>query len=473
MKIISTLFLYVLTHGLLMSQAFDTLGNHESRREDYALNLSSKADAYSWLSKDGLRIYFSRDNSEGEVWKAERKNLNEDFKNPVSISIDGLKDNSDIFSSWLTEDENTLYFVTQKNNGDYTNSIYKATYDESSKSFNNPVKLNFTGGTSDGISNIFISGPSLTHDLRQMYVYYSDHTGTDRIASFISKDSLNYKFKGFVTEALNYCPGVIADHGLSFYLTLRNENKTLVKLSRKDLNSEFSNPEYFTIGSEKKDDSKDLAIKNDALDKIKISYYQPSVNTELGIFSVTCGSGTWNSNDLEILPLPNQDQLQARTIESDSFQAFEILDTFINATSNTIGYFHLTERIDSANNNEKYWIAVEYSMDTMNKSDSPVVVETELGQTSFSKNYCNILTELFPNPAQNYIQIKYVLPANASEKSYFELMDLCGKVLKSIELINESEIQSIEISDIEEGVYIYYVRSARYASQGKKLIIKG
>ena len=50
--------------------------------QNMPINMENQADAYSWLSKDGLRLYFTRDNSSDEIWKAERKSISDEFINP-------------------------------------------------------------------------------------------------------------------------------------------------------------------------------------------------------------------------------------------------------------------------------------------------------------------------------------------------------------------------------------------------------
>jgi hypothetical protein len=294
MKSISMLILFVLASTCTFAQAVSSESSNTIKIEDayWPLNSENKADAYSWLSKDGLRLYFTRDNSIDEIWKATRKSLNEPFSNPESLSIEGLAGDNEVFSSWLTSDENTIYFITREDNVGYSTSLYKANYDKTNNKFINPIKINLGLASKDDESDIFISGPSLTNDLTQLYVYYSEPgDGGDRIASFTSTDGLNYAFKNFLNNAENYCPGSISNDGLSFYLTLREQKNTLVKLSRTDLNSDFSNPIYFLI------DTSAHSGKN---------YYQPNVNTELGILSITYGLGSWETNDLDVIKMPTQ-----------------------------------------------------------------------------------------------------------------------------------------------------------------------
>src|SRR5688572_8629593 len=100
------------------------IGDTDLEPQNLSLNAEYRADAYSWLSKDGLRLYYTRDNSEDEIWKAERKNLDEEFKNPEQVSITGIQGSHEVFSCWLTDDEKTLYFVTHRTADGFSTSLF-------------------------------------------------------------------------------------------------------------------------------------------------------------------------------------------------------------------------------------------------------------------------------------------------------------------------------------------------------------
>ncbi len=390
--------------------------------QNMPLNMENQADAYSWLSKDGLRLYFTRDNSSDEIWKAERKSISDEFINPKSISIDGVL-GDDIFSCWLTEDEKTVFFVTHENKGVFSTTLYRASYNEQSKSFKNPLKINLTGGEISVATSIFISGPSLTADLSQLFVYYNGDHSNERIACFISQDGINYEFKSFLNNADNYCPGSLADNGLSFYLTLRNEDNLLVKLTRPDLNSEFGNPTYFII---------DSSINTDK------NYYQPCVNSELGIISLTYGVGTWESNNLAIITIPTQktdysdkvvfipptiDSLEyAEVVYEDMVAADEIAFDTIAITSYDC-FFADTSALDTIHsffictfcNPEVGVFALEINFEdtlafeTEDNFATPVSNNTTIGNSFLG----------MPNPASSSFRIIYDIKTNSSERPVF------------------------------------------------------
>jgi len=475
MKKISTFILCSLFSVCLLAQAEGPLV-----ATNYPLNEASKADAYSWLSQDGLRVYFSRGNSAGEIWKAERKNLSEAFSNPSTVSIDGIKGDDDVFSCWLTVDEKTIFFTTHEDGYGFSTFLYKATYDENSKSFMNAEKLNLTGGEISERSSIFISAPSLTADLNQLFVYYNDEHSDDRLACFTTTDGINYVFKSFVNDALNYCPGSLANNGLSFYLTLRGEDNTLVKLSRPNLNAEFGNPEYFKI---------DPSIN------VGKQYYQPSANTELGIISLTFGLGTWESNDLAIIKIPDTKtvvgapELASDIISEDKFpdqiEMAEEADVAEELSINEGLYIQSADApvhcdippslsIDETIQN---WVVIddtllnvdiEFAIDDTLSFDSPDDLITPI-----SKGYKeSMIFEAMPNPAATSFKIIYKLKTSGDEKPVFELTNLNGQVIKHFELASSQGNVDIDINGLAEGMYFYRILTSGESSPIKKLIVK-
>ncbi|MFM9945439.1 MAG: T9SS type A sorting domain-containing protein [Bacteroidia bacterium] len=442
--------------------------------QNLPLNEEGKADAYSWLSKDGLRIYFTRDNSDDEIWKAERKSLTEEFKNPESIAIKGIGGGNDVFSCWLTEDEKTLFFVTHEGKNGFSTTLYKSTFDPFNKEFINPININLNGGEISETSSIFISGPSLTADLKQLFVYYNDEHSLEQIAWFTTTDGATYNFKKIVNDGTNYCPGSLADNGLSFYLSLRDESNLLVKLTRPDLSSDFGNPQYFKI------DKNINEGKN---------YYQPSVNTELGIISLTYGEGTWETNNLAIIKLPTErtqpeEKTNFEVAEIDSIESAEIevtedwaADTaiiFQNVwqfedveflPSDSIAYVLAADCTFGYDDSELKFIAVSSTDDTLSfDTNDDLIIPVSYNQTS----YFNAM----PNPASSSFRIMYYLKTNKTERPIFEITNLSGQILKRFELESTSGNFEIDIMGLVEGLYLYKIRTSDFASPVKKLVVK-
>jgi hypothetical protein len=458
MKSISMLILFVLASTCTFAQAVSSESSNTIKIEDayWPLNSENKADAYSWLSKDGLRLYFTRDNSIDEIWKATRKSLNEPFSNPESLSIEGLAGDNEVFSSWLTSDENTIYFITREDNVGYSTSLYKANYDKINNKFTNPIKINLGLASKDDESDIFISGPSLTNDLTQLYVYYSEPgDGGDRIASFTSTDGLNYTFKNFLNNAENYCPGSISSDGLSFYLTLREQKNTLVKLSRTDLNSDFSNPIYFLI------DTSAHSGKN---------YYQPNVNTELGILSITYGLGSWETNDLDVIKMPTQISTEPIIAKVEVPEDYDLNLEPIELVDSAVATYIETDDLAILIEDTCCASAVE-SLPTL-PPDPDFETEDIITLQRVSNPHKKIKFESMPNPASNVFHINYDFEGETNGNLVFELMDLNGRLIKHFMLEENAGSLDVDISQIAEGIYIYRISSPNFINENKRLLVK-
>jgi len=460
MKIILTFILSIMASVHSFGQPEDLRILNEILIEDsyWPLNSENGADAYSWLSEDGLRLYFTRDNSIDEIWKANRKSINEPFSNPESVSIVGLAGDSEVFSSWLTPDENSIYFITRQDNMSYSTSLYKAQYDKINNKFINPIKINLNIVDENIETRIFISGPSLTFDLSQLFVYYSEPgEGGDRIACFTSNDGINYAFKNFLNNAENYCPGTLTNDGLSFYLTLREQNNTLVKLSRTDLNSDFSNPIFYKI---------------DTLVHSGKNYYQPHVNTKLGIISMTYGTGSWETNDLEIIKIPtviSTEPILASNVDTD-----ESWNEYLEFIKLEDSAFAVYVDEDSVKAVEEYCCALEEkSMPVLALGDSMSIEISEL-QTlqKVSNPNKRIIFEAMPNPVSDVFHLIYNFEDVTKEKLVFELMDLRGNIVKSEVLTQNSGNLEIDINSIAEGIYFYRIKSLNFVSENRRLFIK-
>ena len=433
------------------------IGSNQQNALLWTFNQSDHAEAYSWLSKDGKRIYFTKDDTKEAIWMAERKSLTEAFQNPVAIKIEGLIGENEIFSSWLTQDESTLYFVSRESDEKFITFLYKAKYNSQTKQFENPQRIKLNMGEAQNESAIFISGPSLSSDLSELYLYFSGNNNTDRIAYFKSEDKMNYTFHSFVNKAENYCPGSLSDDGLSYFLTLREESNILVKLSRTQLNTEFSKIEYFTIDTNRNHGK---------------NYYQPHVNSDLGILSITYGTGTWQSNNIDIIAIPHtqlKDYQPSNTEVPVAFlEAEEVKPTFYTESKIDIDTAYSVVAENESNTSEILAIA-EPDVTPTEEEDK----ENRKVQTSrLSLIEDGVSVELYPNPANNLIRLNAQFGNNSPTNLLIEILDLSGKIIYSEQIaFTDSEIK-IETSYLKEGIYFCKITSPDKQSFNKKFIVK-
>lgn len=133
-------------------------GTLENIRVMTELNTPDLSEAYPWISADGLRIYFTRND---KIFTSKRNNRNESFQEPLELEFEGLS-NLQVLSCWLTRDEKKLFIVSD-------NIIYISERTSVKKKFSLPQIY-----TNEYKDFSFISGISFTPDLKELYLYHSD-----------------------------------------------------------------------------------------------------------------------------------------------------------------------------------------------------------------------------------------------------------------------------------------------------------
>ncbi len=252
------------------------------------VNSDSKADAYPWISDDGLRLYFSRENSDGvdQIMYTERKSLHEPFDEPETLPMDHEEG---YFSCWLNADETEIYYIVRKSYADLTVSLYKAKRSSRSEEFGKG-KLVEIKGKLEG----YIAGPSFTEDLSQLFLYNSGDD--DNIIMLERKSEYEYRFTQNLPLPSNYetNPGQLARNGLRYYVSLENNGKEefseegkmehcFYYLERSDLTSSFGDPKFVE------------GLYNKKFTNLN----QPTLNRDESIlFFIKSEENVWNNNDI-------------------------------------------------------------------------------------------------------------------------------------------------------------------------------
>jgi hypothetical protein len=122
------------------------------------LNSDGISESYPWLSHDGLRLYFMKDE---KIYLSKRNNENDIFSKyePLEFTV-GME--LPVLSIWLDESEKTLWLISD-------NIIYRSTRKKKSKPFELPTVY-----TEEFKDFSFISSISFTPDGKDMFVYFSD-----------------------------------------------------------------------------------------------------------------------------------------------------------------------------------------------------------------------------------------------------------------------------------------------------------
>lgn len=125
------------------------------------INREGYADAYPWLSGDGLRLYYIMDEY---IYNTSRLSIEDRFEESEKLNLPE-NTNEGIASCWLNASETEIYLIKGS-------LIYKSSRIDKDANFEIPEIF------IDDLKDLdFISGLSFTADLKQMVIYYSgDHT---------------------------------------------------------------------------------------------------------------------------------------------------------------------------------------------------------------------------------------------------------------------------------------------------------
>ncbi len=191
------------------------------------LNVQEEADAFPWLSADGLRLYYSKtfEGNISHIAYAVRENVSAPFVLMDTYLAGATTDGT---SCWLMPDELTIYFTS-------STSLRKATRSSIGEQFGQFVTVSLTG-----VSLGNLKGPSLTPDGSQLIIR---DFSIDGFRKFISTGPNSFASSGTFDPGLPDQGGGKMDHtGLAFYFDGGNTVlHTLFRMTRTSLSSDFSN----------------------------------------------------------------------------------------------------------------------------------------------------------------------------------------------------------------------------------------
>ncbi|MDD5528686.1 MAG: T9SS type A sorting domain-containing protein [bacterium] len=146
----------------------------DSLRPLSEINITDTADAYPWISPNGLHLYFAQEDSQGVyLYMASRSNRDSLFGAKESLKINFPGTNN--FSCFLTNNELEIYFRA--------GIIYYAKRGSIGDTFSTPEAMPEFSGIG------FVSGLSLTPDSSELYLYNVPDTTGKWILKFINSKS--------------------------------------------------------------------------------------------------------------------------------------------------------------------------------------------------------------------------------------------------------------------------------------------
>lgn len=249
------------------------------------LNNSLQADAYPWISNNGLNLYYISEDLNDNVDKlvhSSRSNINEFFSTPQTLSINSsVNDNS---SPWLTEDELDIYFIIRKTNGTMWTTLYHAERSSTNEDFSNKTIVNLLGDIS---GNLF--SPSLTMDMEKLYIYNSN-SDTQNILIFDKVVDNEYQLVDTLNIPDGYKPGPgkIGQDDLKYYLPLTDidKNVALYVYNRESIEDSFDSVYY---------------LNNEIINNSEFRNVLSSISKDGNYFVfVRSSDDSWSSTDLYI-----------------------------------------------------------------------------------------------------------------------------------------------------------------------------
>ncbi len=251
--------------------------NFESVRSLNEINDDNLADAYPWISSDGLRIYYTKEYSDGqELVFTERENYDSDFSAPVIVPTGNIRPTS----CWLSANELTAY-VTE------INHLYFLKRSSRNSDFEPPVEIHLDGAP----SYTFLTRASL--DLSQNELFISiDAVGMKRLnmAQFKRTSESSFSFEKYIYLPFDFIPvlGQLSKDGRSLCISVENNDEPakFYKLSRTSATENFDLKSFQELKG---------------LNSLGGLMSQPSTSNNMEwVVGVRNSGGYWENNDLFI-----------------------------------------------------------------------------------------------------------------------------------------------------------------------------
>ena len=278
----------------------DIIVKYDSIRALTEINSSSQAEAYPWISSDGLRLYYTKSisSSINKIYYADRKSITDTFTNIIPISLNS--DTSSVISCWLTNDELNIYYLVNKTGN--TRNLYHATRNSLNDNFSNPIIVSLLGNVHG-----LLVGPSLTPDLGQLYIFSNNNNIyiLNKISDNIYSLSDSLKFPtGYTIK-----PGQLTPGGLTFYLSLDSSKSDLIYFYKRNSILDKFNDVFY--------------LKNNLINDTLFRNHQPSLSSSGNCLVFTRSTlNLWTSNDLFIAYNISGSSLIDQKLETTSVSIF-------------------------------------------------------------------------------------------------------------------------------------------------------
>jgi len=125
-------------------------------------------------------------------------------------------------------------------------------------------------------------------------------------------------------------------------------------------------------------------------------------------------------------------------------------------------------------NGEEGTSTVEFDFYVIDNPDDNVTITVDytVGVTGVVelKDFAYFVSQPYPNPSSDVFYVSYGLPANAVNAS-FEMFDINGTIVKSMELMPGSSLLSITTGNLPSGKYYYNIQSNGHIIESNSIVV--
>lgn len=354
------------------------------------INVENEANAYPYISNDGLRLYYTSDNSgTDDLYFTSRVTLTSTFGEPQLVAKKIFRN---IKSSWFSEDELEVYFTT----GTYA---YYTSRETTASPFNAATKLTLIGNSGVGLFSL-----SATPNGEELYIRES---GVG-VVKYRFTSQFTYTMESMLNapSGLKFRSGQLSKDGLKYYWGFKSNttnNSDIYTMSRENISDDFGTP---TVMSSSINDGS--AVNT-----------QPSYASTANVMVWTRASEhSWSKTELYIA--------NYKTLESD-------------------------DPIDLSENVVPVVLSASIVPIVLIDSVDPVVISKSTDPVVLSESEFDFLA--YPNPSSNAVTIRFILE-NAETVHFVLTDEMGRVVMDfsrdAEENIND---ELIDLSDLTEGTY--------------------
>jgi hypothetical protein len=391
---------------------------HPYIRYQAQVNDPRQAEAYPWISADGLRMYFVKGNS---LFFSDRGSRYDDFGTPSEVSYEFK---GSITSCWLTNDELSLYTTGTTGAPRVIRKFSRASTEDQFR-FEMDMRL-------DKDISSFVSSISFTPDGKTALLYNNPNSdpGSHLVLLDVHDDGLMTVRHRFYHSEGRVAVGQLSKDGKNAYFSieLSEYHKIIYKVAVNQM--ELRNPKLTKV----------LELKGLRIGKPSLTYDETYM-----VFNAAA-EDLWDNNEIMVVDLNNLSYIERDTSlfdlgePDDGWTIYPPLSKLVPDQVQK----ELRERIDAPKPRE----------------------ESLPGAEDFNLN----IEKIYPNPTKGLINIDYHIPVNA-EIAQVIVNDLSGREIYRRKIDPRSQHHTLDLKELGamEGIYLVFVHTELGTSVGSKI----